>query len=509
MPIRTFGPTTDGEEPTPWHTVLALPDGHPFAVARPVGFGRLTVIGFDVAAPALLQFRVDQAAAGPLPAPSVFWNAVLARRGDAPSPAQDRIAMTQGVAAGAPPTLIEFTDEVVGEPIRQTVTAGGRLLFVLTWLAVVWLIGGPLLWRILSKIHRRQLAWPLFALLAVGGAALAAAAGGLMTLQAAEGRHFTILEHVAGTPRHHVQSWIDLRLPGTGEHLLSVERQAGERPRLTHWIEQRQAGVSFADTRTLQVDADTPDRLPVQARSTAVGLALDWFGVLHPEDFGGVFWVVDPVRPAPNAGSGAPLRGIIQSELPGTLRDVSIVWIEARTEPTRTPPLPWKDAAKAGRMPVRAWWWKLANDIEPKAQVGLGQLPAPTSVISLTLQLNEALNRQSRPFGTGPLTSSDRRFAIELLGLYRLATPPQWQTDEKQTTPPWIMATRLFGEELDLGARLGTPMLMVTGFIDSADLPIPLMIDGEAMNPPQGEIFVRWFLPMPDRHPVDGTSPSR
>jgi len=41
-------------------------------------------------------------------------------------------------------------------------------------------------------------------------------------------------------------------------------------------------------------------------------------------------------------------------------------------------------------------------------------------------------------------------------------------------------------------------MLIVTGFIDEADLPIPLMIDGSAMDQPQGEIMVRWFLPLPD-----------
>lgn len=508
MPIHVFGRTT-GDEPTPWHTVLSLPDARPFAVARPVGFGRMTVIGFDVASPALLQFRADQAGAGPLPAPSVFWNPVLARRGDAPSPAQDRIAMEQGVAAGSPPTLIEFTDEMVAGGIRQTVAAGGRLLLVLIWLAAVWLIGGPLLWRILGRMHRRQLTWPLFTMLAAGGAALAATAGGLMSLQSAEARHFTVLEQVAGVPRYHVRSWIDLRLPGTGEHVLSVERQANERPRLTHWIERSQSGISFADTRTLQVDVDTPEQLPVQARSTAVGLSLDWFGVLDPEDFGGVFWVVDPVRAAPRAESGSPLRGVLQSALPAPLRDVSIVWIEARHEPTRTQPIPWKTASEAGRMPAQAWWWKLTREIPPEGQFNLGQLPGPNRRNAIASQLDEAMASQTRSFGRASLSAAQRRSGVELLGLYRLATPPQWQTDADHTTTPWTMANRLFGNELDLGARLGTPGLIVTGFIDETDLPIPLLIDGDAMHPPQGEIMVRWFLPMPDSPPVDGTMPRR
>jgi hypothetical protein len=498
MPVRVFGPTVGLATPTPWHTVLELPDGRPLGVARPVGFGRLTVIGLDVAAPTMLQFQAGQSAAGPLPSPSVFWNPVLARRGDAPTPAQDRLAMEGGPAIGAPTRLVEFTDEVVAGSIRQTVAAGGRLLFVLGWLAACWLIGGPVLWKVLGRMHQRQLAWPIFTLLAAGGAALAATAGGLMSLQAAEARHFTILEQVAGIPRHHVRSWIDLRLPGNAEHMLSVERQPGERPQLRHWVEQRQSGVGFADTRTLQIDADTPEHLPVQARSTAIGLALDWFGVLDPEDWGGVLWVVDPVTRVPNPESGSPLRGIIQSELPAPLRNVSIMWIESRHAPTRTQPMPWKRASEAGRMPAQVWWWKLSGDIPPKGQISLGQLPGTSRESAAEPQLDAALSTQERAFGTSSSSRTRRWNAAELLGMYRLVTPPQWQTREKQSTPPWIMATRLFGAELDLGARLGTPMLIVTGFIDEADLPIPLMIDGTAMDQPQGEIMVRWFLPLPD-----------
>ena len=65
------------------------------------------------------------------------------------------------------------------------------------------------------------------------------------------------------------------------------------------------------------------------------------------------------------------------------------------------------------------------------------------------------------------------------------------------------MASRQFGTELEIGAALGTPMLIVTGFLDEADLPIPLSIDGNPMHTPQGEVMVRWILPLPDAEPVD------
>jgi hypothetical protein len=87
MPAQVFGPTIGID--TPWHTVLTLPDGQPVVIARPVGFGRLTLIGIDVTSQALMRYRIKRTPAGllptgTLPSAAVFWNPILARRGDAP-----------------------------------------------------------------------------------------------------------------------------------------------------------------------------------------------------------------------------------------------------------------------------------------------------------------------------------------------------------------------------------------------------------------------------------------
>lgn len=509
MPVQVFEPTIGVD--TPWHTVLTLPDGQPVAIARPVGFGRLTVIGLDVTAPALRRYRIKTPTAaslppGPLPTAAVFWNPILARRGDAPTPAQNRLAMDQSGLVSAPPHLVGFTDQIVAQGIQQTVAAGGRLLFVLGWLALYWLAGGPLLWRLLGRWDRRSWTWPAFTILAAIGALFAAAAGGFMSLSSAEGRHFTVLEQIAGTPRYHVRSWVDLRLPGTQEHVLSVERQANEQPRLGHWVESSQSTIQFADTRTLRVNTDTPEQIPVQARSTAVGLTIDWFGVLNPEDWGGVLWVVDPVQTlhdSPGSKPSSPLRGVLQSALPTTLRNISIIWVEARTEPDPTQPDAWADPRKAGHMPARVWWWKLVDDVPPGGQIGLSQLPPRSTANLLSSQIHDAMKNQEQRFGVGSLSPRRARDAVELLGLYGLLTPPQWQSGSDNAAADWVMASRQFGDGLDIGAALGTPMLMVTGFLDMSDLPIPLMIDGTPMDALQGEVMVRWILPLPDAESVD------
>jgi hypothetical protein len=506
MPAQVFGPTIGID--TPWHTVLTLPDGQPVVIARPVGFGRLTLIGIDVTSQALMRYRIKRTPAGllptgTLPSAAVFWNPILARRGDAPTPTQNRVAMDRGELIGMPPHFVEFTDQVVAHGIQQTIAAGGRLLFVLGWLALCWLVGGPLLWRFLGRWNRRSWTWPAFTVLAAIGALFAAAAGGLMSLSSAEGRHFTLLEQIAGTPRHHVRSWVNLRLPGTQQHILSVERQPNEQPRLGHWIESNQSTIHFADTRTLIANTETPEQLPVQARSTAVGLTIDWLGVLNPEDWGGVLWVVDPVRPTPADSPGSPLQGVLQSALPATLRDISIIWVEARTEPDPTQPDAWADPAKAGHMPTRVWWWKLTSEVPPEGQIGLSQLPPRSSANLLSTQIHDILKNHERRFGIGQFTKRRGRIAAELLGLYRLITPPQWQADNVKVVADWVIASREFGTELEFGAALGTPMLIVTGFLDESDLPIPLSIDGDPMHAPQGEVMVRWILPLPDAEPVE------
>jgi hypothetical protein len=501
MPVQVFGSTVGID--TPWHTVLTLSDGQSVAIARSVGFGRLTITGLDVTSAFLLRYRINNASPGPLPTTAVFWNPILARRDDAPTPTQARFAMNDSKLIGSPPYVVQFTDRIVASDIQQTVAAGGRLLFVLAWLGLCWLVGGPMLWRLLGRWNRRAWTWPAFTILAAIGALFAAAAGGLMSLSSAEGRHFTLLEQIAGTPRYHVRSWLDLRLPGTQEHVLSVERQDNEQPRLRHWVESSQSTVRFADTRTLRMNTNTPEQLPVQARSTAAGLTIDWFGVLNPEDWGGVLWVVDPVRATSPGSLGSPLRGVLQSALPAPLRDISIIWIEARTEPDPTQPDAWADPSKAGHMPARVWWWKLLNDVLPEGQIGLSQLPPRSQANLLTTQIHDALKNQERSFGINLDSQHRMRSAAELLGISRFFTPPQWQAANGNAVADWVMADRQFGAELDIGAALGTPMLIVTGFLDKSDLPIPLMIDGSAMHALQGDVMVRWILPLPDAESVD------
>src|SRR5439155_13267737 len=60
-----------------YEPLLALPDGRVVAIQRTFGFGRITVIGIDLADGRMAGLALPQADA--------FWNRILGRRNDTPT----------------------------------------------------------------------------------------------------------------------------------------------------------------------------------------------------------------------------------------------------------------------------------------------------------------------------------------------------------------------------------------------------------------------------------------
>ena len=493
LPIRLF-PSARAAN-SPWHVIVESPQGDVLGIARPVGHGRLTLLGLDVSSPAMLRFTLDDDAIGPLPAASTFWNAVLSRRGDAPTPRQLRIAQQDQPLL--PPLVdhVQLTDAIIGGGIGQTVAAGGRLLLVLAWLSLYLVLAGPVLWWVLQRLNGITLSWPIFGLLGVAGGICAWLIAGVMSLQAVEGRHISVVDEVANWPVQRVRTWVDLRLPGTGKRILQVREVEGLPARINTWSERERGDVGFMDTRVLRTDAASLGHVPVQARATSLSVEVERLG--YPETDGLSLRVVTPLSVTRTARDQPQLTGAIRNELATPLLDVSIVWIDARSRPTRETPKPWTDSADSGLMPAQGWGWKLSGPLQPGAILDFSTIAPPTKAESLAVQLDMIGRAHGRAFGASA-SSNARRAALEALGLYRLSTPPPWQTvEEGMMDPPWLVQ-RHFGAGLDLGAQLGSPMLLVSGFIKDTALPIPLYLDGTRITLPRGETMLRWTTPLPD-----------
>ncbi len=497
MTCRPFPATTSGTGP--WHTVLNLPDGRPIAIARPVGHGRLTLIGLDLTSPIVQGARSDGAAQGPLPAAATFWNPVLARRGDAPT-LRELAAISKIARKSSNLWGTSVQDSQIAWATRRTVAAGSRLSIVILWLGICWLIGGPVLWIVLGRLHRRDLAWPIFAILGGIGGVIGWFAGLVVSLQSPEALHMSIVDKVVGTPESMVRSWIDVRIPGVNTHELSVPAEEG-RGMLAPWIPSGQPAIGFADSDTLIADVNRPESLPIKARSTSTSVQLEWIGPLAPDSSLPEIEIVQPVHVSPNG-----LEGTLRYSGPRPLKNVSVVWIQSRRYPRETSPITWTNAVDSGHMPVVAWSWKLSRPVNPEQEFSLQALKGPQLAQSLADHVQSLKRSSGVHIGTIETATT-----FEILTLYRLATPPGWQMDPNTVGSQQIHADvhRVFGSQLDLGARLGSPMLLISGFIDDTDLPVPLLLDESPIQATGGLTMLRWILPLPDVSPTVEQWPPR
>ena len=92
--------------------------------------------------------------------------------------------------------------------------------------------------------------------------------------------------------------------------------------------------------------------------------------------------------------------------------------------------------------------------------------------------------------------------AFQALGTYHLLSPPPWMTVEAQvgqTGRRWSTLKREVGHELDLSHWMSRPVLIITGFLEQSELPLPLLVNGDMEVPSDGLVMVRWIMPLPEQ----------
>jgi len=498
LPVRTFDSAVSA---SPWwHIIHRTATGSPITIARDVGLGRLTVTGLDASSPALRAFRVEGDATGPLPAAGTFWKPILARRDIAPTPRQIRLALEQSPRAASMERRVDLNGARMLRPTRSRVETSGRVLAVLAWLAICWVIGGPVIWSVLGKRGRRDLAWPAFAVFGCVAAIAAWALGGSLGLHAPHARHVSVVDlaHDGGAAR--TRSWLELGLPGDGRRDVAVADAESATRWIAPWRHPGDPSLHFSDTRELIVDGGSAPSLPVQARGTTQGVYLD---VTGPSLIGSVS-VITPVA-ATTASDTHPLQGVVRNDLGAVLNDVSISWVEARRQFAPSIPSGRTTASGGGEMPSRIWTWRL-HSWDPGSDINLTTLTIPQDdrdglLREHIVQQADSLARTERRSG---------RVAAEALSLFSLQSPTEWVAPPSGTSLDHVVLHRTFGASLDLGPHLGTPMVLITGFLENAPIPATISIDDEAVDDTTGETLVRWRIPLNDRPPVvDQAGPNR
>ncbi len=482
--------------------ILEGPGGEDLVVRRIVGSGMVTLVGLDVASPALRSAGLPEAEA--------FWHRVLGRRGALVSGSAGLATRfgpeIERVAVNRDPAVFDADFE---EQIDKSRRAAAGVLLGFGVFLVYWLVAGPVGFWLLSKWGLRRHAWVAFAATAVVFTGIAWSGAAYLRPARIETEHLTLLEQVHGQPMQRGRTWASVLVPWYGRAEIAVGsglEGAGDDPvaealglrqwhdLLSPWSPAERTGLvgGFPDNRGYRMDARSPDGAQVPARSTVKPFRFDWAG--PPA------WSMPTPVGLPGEVSAPELTfrpdgtidGVLMHGLPAPLEGVVLLWVTGQTD-IRAP-----GARSAGRdLKARVRAVKLVDAWPPGQRL---DLLARTSTGEAGATYLEDLLATGRRLGRGLGGSSggsiDERLVA--LSLFGQLPPPDLEMDAAVGRAP-ILATRTEGHAWDLSPWFTQPCLIVLGQIvqsgDPEGGPVPVRVDGRIPEA-SGRTLVRWIYPM-------------
>jgi hypothetical protein len=506
-------------------------DGVTIAVQRTWGYGQVSVLGLDVDA---LHRRALQP--GGLPQADIFWNRILARRADALAAGEYdalRDAKPTRLLEGTPAMTDLGRGELVSGIIGMRGQAALGILGAFALFLTYWLVAGPAGFAFLKWKRWERHAWVAFAITALAFGAGAWTIGGLARSTQTRVQHLTVLDAVRRSalqerrdePVYQRASvWFSAFLPGYGRTPIAIAGDAPVRNWISTWSPPPMGSIDrFPDSARYPVPLDAPSTLTLPARATSTELSASWLGVVDAR--WGSLPAADDARPLvqeviPGAPPRVRLSGLLSHSLPATLRDVRILYVSPLRSPlprfaTRALPLIEPSAAlpNLGRFGIIPEW-PAGKPIE------IADVLFPSGPDDLRSELGSIedgiVKRYADPFiedrfgvrMTAMIAADRERLFLDMLGLYQMLQPPQYirsapaGTDSPEGTigagnaSESVRASRMLGRGIDLSPWLTRPCLIVWGYLDEAECPVPITIDGER-PPSTGLVVVRCIFPLP------------
>ncbi len=499
-----------------YEPLVALGDGRVIAVQRLVDFGRITIIGVDLTSQRLASMRLPQADA--------FWNRILGRRSDTPQPNEllvmdetDPRMLTRGSA-----NEVSIGDGRLLQHINKSGQASLGLLAAALLFGTYWLVAGPVGFFVLKQKRISRHSWLAFA--ATAGIFTAVAWGGVRLFRQAdiEFRHVTFLDHVVrpatslGSEPHYQRavSWGSLYLPTYGTIDVSIESDPGESGQnlLFTWeAPPPDQPDRFPNVDRYMIDVGrSPADYTLPVRATATQLYMNWMGALDP-DWGGTLRVDpdDPIRVVVGRGGAPSLSGTLINDLPGVLSDVCVIWVGNNRNRQRKyllddgDELSWVPPFRSGQMLNNGHMWgrdagtepwypgttlSLADDLVPDGQTDLAR--------NIYQRYIEPEEGDGFNIGIGrEWESNNLHNYMEMLSIYHQLSPPRYiREDDKD--PETAVITRRLTRELDLSAWFTRPCLIIIGYLNASETPVPLLVDGKTPWS-EGLTVLRWIYPLP------------
>ncbi|MSR19008.1 MAG: hypothetical protein EXS00_07585 [Phycisphaerales bacterium] len=494
-------------------------DGSIFAIERDWGSGRIALVGIDADA---LQKRSLQP--GGIPQADVFWDRLLARRADAPSPADYKALENSDPSrlnsSGGTISLLgsgQLVTTVIG--MRGETAVG--ILTAMVVFALYWALAGPLGFIILRRLSLQRWSWPAFCACSLVFAAAAWAFGGADRIGAGRIQHLSVIDLVrsesapksaGAAPEMRATIWLSAFLPKYGTEHVSIDGGSIP-PILASWSAPPGGSVEpFPDPGTYRIPVDSPADYSVPARATASMFEARWRGSATGV-WSGLPAASDPTRPliqSVSQGSSPRmlLTGVISHTLPIPLRDVTLIHIGPfRSAPRRAVPLPEGPIVPSAHLPnggriARLSEWPANTPLEIAASLYPTGAESPFIDAPGGLEYDLKL-RYFTPFATdvwggridSMLTVDRQHTFLEMLGFFDMLQPPRYlknPPDDEENA----RISRLLGRSIDLSMWFTRPCLIVQGFVDLDQCPVPVKLGG-VTPPSNGSTFVRVIFPLP------------
>ena len=487
------------EEPDPLGAVRVLetPEGRCVVSRRIVGAGAVTVIGVDLATPALVN-------AG-LPDTDVFWHRVLGRRGEL-----DPNSTTARLAPNSQRTRRVFDADIPDEIAKSGRAYVGVLLgFVI--FALYWVVAGPGGYGLLARAGMKHHAWLAFVGTIALFTAIAWTGATLIRPKRTEAVHLTFLHQVHGQNFQRARAWASVLIPSYGEATISLgdDQNASATaapmiPLLSPWEPPQSdliSQASFPDNRAYRVDARSPEAMRVPTRSTIKQVRMDWAG--EP-----ILGAIEALR-EPGQIDGELLtlgeRGIVSGRLahsfPVPLEEVTVIVVQRQQ---RIPP----PGSTIGSQPVCVASTYTISGAWPPGETGAISLDAITTPQSSLRSRDRLEEYTDKLLKEGELLTAtlgrsragsvgDRQKAVLL---FPQLPPPSFTRSGAGAD----LAQRYETHGLDLGHWFTQPCVIVIGRLPDpgADaLPIPLRVNGRPVQSGGGKTVVSWVYPLPDAPP--------
>lgn len=453
--------------------------GNPVVVAKRFGFGRVTVVGVDLADRNLVRMGLPNGK-------WTIWHKVFhwthpaftQGQVDAQIAAADMVrpeGRHQGATRIGPGWLPGIID--------MTGTATPALLLAIIVFIIYWIVAGPGVYGVLRSKGLQRHTWVAFVLV-VGVFTGATWAGALLLRKGnVTAAHFSVVDIDGNTGQAHARGWLSLFVPDFGAAEIAIDPQHPDRHNTlaSPGVVSELDSGRFPDQQSYTIDAGAPNAAAVPIRATAKRFTYDYAGRLDDKREGLNDTWVGP-HGTLSLEAGWP-TGELSHGLPDAIHQLLVVY-----------------CAGDGRMP---WVWRHNDAWAPGSKITIAQPQrAMRLVLPRTLYTKDrdyagegylgslivgrtaaAATGQQPLLPGGAGMNRDLMQQIEMLSFFDAMPPPNF----RDTNAAFMMGGssttyhRLFGRELDITPLTAGKRLILIGYLKGGHLPVPLTVDGKAI----------------------------